>query len=412
MTVLVLVVQTLPALAQADRVFDGSDNTNRNEASSNAVVGTVELGLSFPPMADSSQLVFTQQEMTNLGVSLLRFDERWADREPTEDAYNWAPLDARMQFIANNGYTAMMTIVANGPAWACSGVSNPQSCVNTDNNDFKQYIEDLLQRYPNQLAKIQYGNEWTTPFWYVGSEVEFVVVANILYTAVQTYSPQTEVVLGGISIGGLRLAAACNGYLAGETLCVEGTTFNVDAFQATECGMPANADQLTRLDYVFQNANYDLVDLHLYDDPEYWSQYVAAVNDLYNDVNPKPIIISEFGGPDLLCETYSDQYQADRLEVYILKIANDLNVREAYFFRLVQDASANPIHVESGLMKEVPPGSGTVVQKPAYSVFQTYVPLVAPPDPPVSMVIGTRLTLILGVGFVLIFGLRFLTPMR
>jgi len=39
----------------------------------------------------------------------------------------------------------------------------------------------MLNRYKNQIAKIQFGNEWNLEFWYAGTAQDFVAANNILY---------------------------------------------------------------------------------------------------------------------------------------------------------------------------------------------------------------------------------------
>lgn len=64
-----------------------------------------------------------------------------------------------MSWATINNYEVLMTIQSNAPAWAC-GLHNPHSCVFLDDNNFKTYIDSLLLRYPNQIDKIQFSNEW------------------------------------------------------------------------------------------------------------------------------------------------------------------------------------------------------------------------------------------------------------
>jgi hypothetical protein len=82
-----------------------------------------------------------------------------------------------------------------------------------------------------------------------------------------------------------------------------------------------------------------------------------------------PIIVTEFGGPNLFWEQpYSDAFQAERLAEYI-RTLDRMGIPEAYFFKLVQSDSANPAHRESGLFKMV---NGTPSPKPAFEVFQSF----------------------------------------
>ena len=305
-------------------------------------LNNLELAISFPPVENNSQRKNTQEVLADLNVKKIRFAEEWKFREPSKDDYNWGPLDDRLNWAKENGYEIMLTIQSNGPDWACVGVSNDNSCV-FDTVEFKQYITDLLKRYPNQLDKIQFGNEWQSDFWYVGTAEEFTVANNILHSAVQTYSPETQVVLGGFTAISLRFMAGCAGKLV-DFQDDEGLIYDDDYLNAN-CTGPEGIELFSRINYVLDNCDYDLLDMHLYDDPENWS---AIVNH-FTSVTTKPVIVSEFGGPNSLYEDDSDEYQAKRLYDYIVTL-DSIGINEAYFFKLVQ-GTKNKAHVKSGLMK-------------------------------------------------------------
>ncbi len=301
-----------------------------------------ELGISFPPVANEEQRTFTAPLLDELNVHNIRIGEEWRFREVTEDNYNWAPLDNRIEWAENNNINVLLTIQSNGPDWACSAVQNENSCVFNDNQKFKNYIEQLVQRYANRISKIQFGNEWQTNFWYAGSAQEFVTASNIVYNAIQQYSPTTKFVLGGFTTISLRFLAGCN-ELIDEFFDDEGILYN-RAFLDQNCNNAEFIAVKNRIEYVLENALYDEVDIHLYDDAENWTVYVENFQSMVN----KPIIVTEFGGPNVNIEPTSEAYQAERLELYV-QVINNLPITEAYFFKLVE-GSNNPAHAESGLI--------------------------------------------------------------
>jgi len=302
----------------------------------------IEYGLSFPPVSTTEQLAFTADALKDLKINRVRFAEDWKNRETQVDTFNWEPLDARIQWAEDNNIDLFLTIQSDGPTWRCAS-SNSRSCVFADNNDFKVYIETLLQRYPNQIKRIQFGNEWQTEFWYVGTAQEYVTAANILYDAVTTYSPQTTVALGGFTTASLRYLAACTG-LVDEILNDDGSYTRGQNIQLL-CASNEYINGLARVDYVLQNANYDEIDIHLYDDPEYWTEYTQAINSRIA-VNT-PIVVTEFGGPHMFAEPTDEAYQATRLQDYITKLET-LPIIEAYYFKLVEGTN-NPVHEFTGL---------------------------------------------------------------
>ena len=71
----------------------------------------------------------------------------------------------------------------------------------------------MLQRYPNQIEQIQFGNEWLSSYWFLGSGADYVLYNNIMYDLVQQYSPNTKVVLGGFASGSVSIISFCAGNL-------------------------------------------------------------------------------------------------------------------------------------------------------------------------------------------------------
>lgn len=318
------------------------------------------LGISFPAVADNSQRVFTKTHLDTLGVTKIRFAEDWALREPVQGNFNWTPLDDRINWAYNNNYEILLTIQSNAPTWACSPIQNGKSCVFNDNNDFKIYIDSLLQRYSGKIAKIQFGNEWQSNFWYAGNAGDFIAANNVLYNSVQVNSPSTKVVLGGFTTISLRFLAGCDGDVS--SFFDDDGIYYDSAYLVANCPTPAIQNIKNRIDSVLQFAQYDILDLHLYDDVEQWDEYYLN----FSDTITKPIIVSEFGGPNMNYETYSESYQANRLYQYIKKL-DSLQIQEAYFFKLVE-GTANPAHSTSGLIADT-----TLIKKSAYYLFQTFI---------------------------------------
>lgn len=339
--------------------FISCSQNNIDESQDDTNLQYVTLGISFPPVADAEQRAFTKPHLDNLNVKKIRIGENWSFREPTQGNFNWQPLDNRINWAYENGYEILLTIQSNAPDWACSSTQNTRSCVFNNNNDFKNYIDLLLQRHSDKISKIQFGNEWQSDYWYAGTANNFVEANNILYTSVQENSPSTRVVLGGFTAISLRFLAGCNGKVS-SFRDDEGILYDAD-FLATHCPTPIIQDVITRINTVMQNAQYDIIDLHFYDDVEQWDEYYLN----FKDMTTKPIIVTEFGGPNMNYETYSDVFQAERLEQYIKKL-DSLKIPEAYFFKLVEGTN-NPAHAKSGLIE-----NPSLVEKPAYDTFKSF----------------------------------------
>lgn len=305
-------------------------------------ITNLELGISFPPVENNSKRKKTEKLLSDLKVKKIRFAEEWAFREPTEGNFSWESLDDRINWASDNNYEVLLTIQSNGPDWACIGLSNDNSCV-FDTISFKNYIETLLKRYDGKIAKIQFGNEWQAEYWYVGSSLDFVSANNILYQAVQTYSPTTQVVLGGFTTISLRYMAGCNGKI--DSFYDDEGEFYDNAYLNANCGGTEITKVLNKIDFVMANAHYNWLDLHFYDDVENWGIYLEH----FKTLTTKPILVSEFGGPNSNYEDDSDENQSARLYDYIVTL-DSLQITEAYYFKLVE-GTKNEAHIKSGLMK-------------------------------------------------------------
>lgn len=317
------------------------------------------LGLSFPPVADDKQRAFTAPVLSELGVENIRIGEDWSLREPEKGEYNWTPLDKRMAWASENNLSIFLTIQSTGADWACQSPMNERSCVYQDLEAFSVYLTQLLNRYPNQIKWIQFGNEWQSEFWYAGSAEQYVEAQNILSKIVKSIAPDIQVVLGGFTTISLRFMAACSGNE------IEFTNDEGDRFDQSNlpdlCASQEFEEVLNRIIYVLEHAEYDMIDLHLYDDPEQWGIYLNHLKTLSN----APIIVTEFGGPNINLEPKNDEYQAERLEDYI-RTLDSLQVQEAFYFKLVEGTN-NPAHKTSGLMKGL-----SLKRKPSFEVFKAF----------------------------------------
>lgn len=340
-------------------LFSLSAMISANEQS-DTCLNYMDLGITIPlSVRTEEQRYSAKKHLDFLGVKKIRFDESWEWRELERGSFNWPPLDDRMNWAIDNGFEIFLTIQSYGPKWRCTSLINDYSCVFVDNDDFRVYIDSLLQRYSNKISKIQFGTEWQTEYWYIGSANDFIQANNILYSSVQKYSPATKVVLGGFTTVSIRMMAACNGYMD-SLRTVEGVWLD-SATILENCKSPGVQNLFNRIDSVLHFAQYDILDLHLYDDVEQWDKYYKYFIDTFT----KPVIVSEFGGPNIDYEPHSDTYQADRVFQYIKKL-DSLRIPEGYFFKLLEGSTV-PAHATSGLLD-----SATFLEKPSYYVFKSF----------------------------------------
>lgn len=329
---------------------------------SDTCLNYTELGLSFPPTTGSVQRDFTKPHMDILGVKKLRFEDDWYYREPVQGYYNWGDLDSIVNWAERNGFELMLSIPPRGPDWACTSQQNEMSCVFADNEDFNTYLDTLFSKYSGVFPLVQFANEWESQWWYIGSAAQFIATNNAFYQAVKENSPSSQVVLGGFTTMSLRIMSACNGYVSSFN-DDEGNIYGQEWIDEY-CDHELVLALFSRIDSVLSFANYDMLDLHLYHDVDQWDEYYAC----FSDTISKPIIVSEFGGPNINMGPSDDEYQAQCLYRYIKKL-DSLQIPEAYFFKLVA-GSTNPNGVVSNLI------DSTLNEKESYFVFQAFEPCI------------------------------------
>ena len=151
------------------------------------------------------------------------------------------------------------------------------------------------------------------------------------------YENRPIVVLGSISIGGLR-ALAFNQDRIENVYFDKEKLYSSDDISQYE---PMIIKTSERTSKILKECKYDIIDIHLYDDYWNWHHYVNAINHISDEVDI-PIIVSEFGGPDPDMEPQDDKYRANQLYYYV-KTLEDINIEIAYYFKLHEHTSRDTI---------------------------------------------------------------------
>lgn len=323
-------------------------------------------GMGFPPVGGEAHREFTARELQALNVGRIRFAENFRERSLSPDGTpDWTTLENRITWAEKHGISVLLTIQSDGPDdWCVSADSWRISCAFTDhgNQEFAKYLDDFLDTFAGRIDKIQFGNEWVGDWGYDGTAQQFIATSSIVYDKFKQRSRDTTVVLGGLASNTTQKLAYCKGML---DVFYDASGVSWDGTQRGEaCLNETYQAGLAKLQEVLNHQKYDYLDLHLYDDPYRWSAYVDAIRE--EEVVNQPIIVSEFGGPHPVWETYSDTYHATRLAAYLESINNMSVIGEAYHFLLIESTTA--IHGKSGLIRAESPALSEL--KPAYYVFQ------------------------------------------
>ena len=342
--------------------------------------GETEFGIAFVGLTNEATRTFVARHLPKLGVGITRMEADWGFREPEEDNYNWAPMDARMDFLQELGVRALVTFPANAPEWLRNRLDpdrlNPRSAAldEAGRTAFADYVEAFLQRYlarnPGVVEWVQFGNEWGSRYNYVGRGEDFRLSQNVFYDTVKSVDPSLTVVLGGLSVGWVAGLAAYDGTV--EWLWdSDGTVLTADDIRSLLAEEQQQFDagdleetSLTRLTTILEQSSYDWVDAHLYDQWEDFEAYVEALRSRLPASFSGRIVVTEFGGPHPVAERHlSDTEHARMVERYIATI-DPLDIAFALHFRLVRSPDA--LHDRSGLMRA---GLGDPAPLPAYEVF-------------------------------------------
>lgn len=327
----------------------------------------LELGLAFPPLGldevpalKQSLLDFSVAQMQDLHLSSLRMSEDWAEREPRPNSYDWPPLEQRLEALTKAQVSVMLTIQSNGPSWRCN-TQYEQGCTFSDLNAFSAYVQTLLKRNGERLQRLQFGNEPLSLKNYPGSAAEYLLAWQSFAESVRKINPDLELVLGGFSAQSLDRLAFCHEKQAMRIYTAKRyyTPDNREEF----CQQDTVIGQTQDLVRLLQEADYDTVDLHLYDNAEYWPLIYNSIRKL---APGKRILVSEFGGPNPNYEDQSEAYQAQRLKVYLETLRQLPGLEAAYYSQLVPTAEGNSEHPNSTLYYDALPPR----PKAAYETFK------------------------------------------
>lgn len=322
-----------------------------------ASAGKPLLGIAYPPVGNKAEIRETIAAMKDLGLSCVRIGCDWSLREPRKDRYYWDPLEERLRAFADAGISVLLTLETHAwPGWLPKKGKkrdDPQTLL-----EFREYVRDLLDIYGSIIFRIQVGNEWNWEIddFFDGSEQAYIAYANILADEVRRYRNKTgaagpTIVLGSFSA---RAALAYDRGLVSE-IRIEGRSVYLDQVRKYAALPPAER-MYARVRTVISAAEFEMLDVHFYDDYPDWALHLQAFLDTVREISgpaPVPVLVSEFGGPypvDLYPEfgTPSPELLARRLPEYV-RTLQSIGIAEAYFFRLRQGYSPIP-HADSYLV--------------------------------------------------------------
>ncbi|GLQ35063.1 hypothetical protein GCM10007939_13460 [Amylibacter marinus] len=309
------------------------------------------IGMGFPPVSQAAHRDFTIRALGNLDIEHIRIVENWRRRGMDPD---FSPLVQRITHLNGAGIKVLLTVQSNGPNAACAR-RNAHSCLIREDAPFEDYLTGLLAAVGDHIEAIQFGNEWDNQF--VGTSADFLNLHQRFSSVVRAERPELPIVLGGITGRAAYAQAAC---VEGVEVHIPNLEISaqVHKFCRKEAGRNARAQADVR--HVLAHADFDAVDIHLYDTEDLWP---AAVQWLTALSRGREVWVTEFGGPTPELEPKDPAYQSQRLRAY-LDVIGRLPIKRAYYFKLLDDDGS--IHKHSGLYdKRAKP-------KPALEIFSQY----------------------------------------
>jgi hypothetical protein len=254
----------------------------------------------------------------------------WRDIQPsmTSQTYNWSLLDSRIQNNQNLGIRTMIVVNCASPLTSQDSIPgtcaydshlNPSSDngsswmpVGGDTVQWKIFLHDLVDRYDgngtNDMPGLIYpvnewkvvGQEWqrvwcsTYSATSLANAQEFVNLVNMSYKVVKIQQPSSVICFAGIDARSEKEAFYEN-YFNQPTLCVSPNCSSSQNFTQSQIGSTPNfLSNLANVHYIFKNALYDEVDVHMYG---YWENIPGMVAWLKDSAQGKPVVFLEGGGP-------------------------------------------------------------------------------------------------------------------
>jgi hypothetical protein len=205
-----------------------------------------------------------------LGASLVRAYVYWSQVEPEPGRFDWTVVDRLRAQVA--GWGRLWITVCSSSPWATRTPTTflPPSPPR-DDAEYRRFVTALVRRCGADVDYWQCENEPSNSgLLWDGSAQEYAALLRTFAGAVRAAPHAGAVVLGGIGHDVLGAEAGAETW----------------QFFAEVCGSAGDT--------------FDLVDVHLYDDPRRIAGHLAAVRELLDRCGcARPLVAGEYGGPTI-----------------------------------------------------------------------------------------------------------------
>lgn len=299
-----------------------------------------ELGLSFPPVSNVEQVKLTVGYMKDLNLKQVRLSDNWKHRELSLNKFNFTTVVSRVKTLRDSGFKVTLTMESDAPSWRCdTSRMNVRGCVFKDTAVFRLYAKEWIRQVKPYVSIVQFGNEWSSSYFYPGSIGSYAVSSKIFCQEANKQS--VPCALGGHSIGLVRTMVACNGAI--DHYMTDDGYYYTDLVGSPIdlsdiCATPTIKNNLNSVDSVMRTTNAQYIDIHLYHDAEDWNKYVDFFQKRYVGYGKK-WIISEFGGIGLFAPQ-DENSRSIRTKMQLESINRMVNVEASMYFQLYEDTTS------------------------------------------------------------------------
>ncbi|MBI3512062.1 MAG: T9SS type A sorting domain-containing protein [Bacteroidetes bacterium] len=265
----------------------------------------------------------------DLGAEVSYTFVSWRDiQQNMSSTFNWSLLDTRIQNAQTLGLRTMIVINCTSPLTSQDSIPgtcaydshlNPTSDngsswmpVGSDTAQWKIFVQALVDRYDGDTTNDMNGLIYPVKEWkVVGQEwqrvwcssyndtllanaQQFVQLVNMTYRVIKTQQPSSVICFAGIDPRGAKESFSEN-YFNQPTLCLSQNCTSTQNVTPPQIIMiPGFQSNRRNVQYIFNNAMYDEVDVHMYG---YWNDIPGVVAWLRDSAQGKPVVFMEGGGP-------------------------------------------------------------------------------------------------------------------
>lgn len=247
--------------------------------------GVHAAALLFGPAIPETLPQWAIDQARTLGAAWLRVNLGWSFIERTEGHYDWSLPDTVVRAAEQAGVQLLLTVdgYAGGDGSFRLMPRNPlyASSPNEKRTAYETFLRTMVRRYRGRVRYWQIENEITSRVYWIDSLEQYVELLRLAYRVIKDEDPASQVLIAGFPQG-----------LVVEYVVVKPEDALHQAWVRNELSQIALLLDRTK-------RAFDILDIHLYEDPETIARRIAFWRARLEELGPpRPIWVTETGGPD------------------------------------------------------------------------------------------------------------------